>query len=167
MTCLSADERFPKKLNMLSDAPEKIFYRGNIEIINNNKCVAVMPCGLEQIQPKSNQYIADAILENGGCIISEYPEGTSLQKYNYVKRDRIQSGISDSVIIIEAEEWNDAYSKAILSGAESEKSALLFIFKGKLIIISHFYSFVLKRSRIARSRFATCFFVSEECTIYV
>lgn len=73
-------------------------------LAQNGKCVAVMPCGLEQIQPKSNQYIADEILEKGGCIISEYAEGTSLQKYNYVKRDRIQSGISDGVIIIEAQE---------------------------------------------------------------
>ena len=158
MTCLSTDQRFPKKLNILSDTPDRIFFKGDIEIINNNKCVAivgsrdcsekglklayqtaeiaadkgfvvvnglalgcdaealkgalarngkcvaVMPCGLEQIQPKANQYIADEILNKGGCIISEYPERTPIQKYNYVKRDRIQSGISDGVIIIEAEE---------------------------------------------------------------
>lgn len=157
MTCLATDQRFPQKLNILSDKPDKIFYKGDIDIINDNKCVAivggrncseaglrlayqtaelaaskgivvvnglalgcdtealkgaltrngkcvaVMPCGLEQIQPKSNQYIAEAILENGGCIISEYPEGTPIHRFNYVKRDRIQSGISDGVIIVEAE----------------------------------------------------------------
>ena len=158
MTCLSTDQRFPQKLNILLDKPDKIYYKGDIEIINNNKCVAivgsrncselglrsayqtaeivvskgfvvvnglalgcdaealkgalarngkcvaVMPCGLEQIQPKANRYIADKILENGGCIVSEYAEGTPIQRYNYVKRDRIQSGISDGVIIVEAEE---------------------------------------------------------------
>lgn len=158
MTCLATDQKFPRKLNVLSDKPDKIFYMGDIEIINRHKCVAiigsrncsekglrlayqtaelavskgfvvvnglalgcdaealkgalarsgkcvaVMPCGLEQIQPKANQYIADAILENGGCIISEYAEGTPIQMYNYVKRDRIQSGISEGVIIVEAQE---------------------------------------------------------------
>lgn len=67
------------------------------------KCVAVMPCGLEQIQPKSNQRLADEIVEKGGCLLSEYPVGEKLQKYNYVERDRLQSGISQGVLIIEAE----------------------------------------------------------------
>lgn len=42
MTCLSTDHSFPRKLNILSDKPEKIFYKGNIEIINKNKCVAIV-----------------------------------------------------------------------------------------------------------------------------
>lgn len=177
MTCLSTDQRFPKKLNIISDKPDKIFYKGDIEIINKNKCVAivgsrncskmglrlayetaeiaaskgfvvvnglalgcdtevlkgalahngkcvvVMPCGLEQIQPKSNQYIADEILEKGGCIISEYVEGTSLQKYNYVKRDRIQSGISDGVIIIEAQEKSGTMHTADFAARQKKRLA--------------------------------------------
>jgi DNA processing protein len=87
------------------------------------KCVAVMPCGLEQIQPKSNQYIADAILENGGCIISEYAVGTPLHRYNYVKRDRIQSGISDSVIIIEAEEKSGTMHTANFARRQQKRVA--------------------------------------------
>lgn len=79
--------------------------------------------GLEQIQPKSNQYIADAILENGGCIISEYAEGTPLQKYNYVKRDRIQSGISDSVIIIEAQEKSGTMHTADFATRQGKRLA--------------------------------------------
>lgn len=68
------------------------------------KCIAVMPCGLDQIVPKSNTKLAKELLDKGGCLISEYPIGTIVQKYQYVERDRLQSGISDGVIVIEAEE---------------------------------------------------------------
>lgn len=68
------------------------------------KCIAVMPCGLDQIQPKSNTKLAVDILENGGCLISQYPIGTPVKNYQYVERDRIQSGVSQGVLIIEAQE---------------------------------------------------------------
>lgn len=67
------------------------------------KCIAVMPCGLDEIVPRTNRQIADEILKAGGCLISEYPVGTRLQKYNYVQRDRLQSGISQAVVVIEAD----------------------------------------------------------------
>jgi DNA processing protein len=67
----------------------------------NGKCIAIMPCGLEQVQPKSNYKLAEKILEKGGCLLSEYPTGVSAKKYQYVERDRIQSGISHGVIVIE------------------------------------------------------------------
>lgn len=69
---------------------------------NNGKCIIWLPCGLDNIQPKSNRKLADEIVDKGGCLLSEYPEGTEIRKYNYVERDRLQSGISQGVIIVEA-----------------------------------------------------------------
>lgn len=66
------------------------------------KCVAVMPCGLEQIVPASNLSLAKRLLSNGGCLVSEYPPLAPAQRYQYVARDRLQSGISDGVLVIEA-----------------------------------------------------------------
>lgn len=66
-------------------------------------CVAVMPCGLEQIVPHSNINLAEKLLADRGCLISEYPVQTPIRRYQYVERDRLQSGISDGVIVIEAE----------------------------------------------------------------
>lgn len=66
-------------------------------------CVAVMPCGLDQIVPHSNISLAKKLLSNGGCLLSEYPNRTPVRKYQYVERDRLQSGISDGVLVIEAE----------------------------------------------------------------
>ena len=64
--------------------------------------VAVMPCGLDEIYPKRNKELADEILDKGGCLISEYGPKTSVQKHMYVQRDRIQAGLSDGVIMVEA-----------------------------------------------------------------
>lgn len=68
------------------------------------KCIAIMPCGLDQVYPQSNYGLAEKVLDNGGCLISEYPVGNIIKKYQYVERDRIQSEISHGVLIIEAEE---------------------------------------------------------------
>ena len=66
------------------------------------KCTAVMPCGLEQIVPYPNMGLAEKIVLGGGCLVSEYPPSTPAQRYQYVERDRLQSGLSDGVIVIEA-----------------------------------------------------------------
>lgn len=73
--------------------------RGAISV--HGKCVAVMPCGVDYIYPRVNESLADDILSNGGCLISEYDDGTRPQKAFFIKRDRIQSGISHGVIVIE------------------------------------------------------------------
>lgn len=69
----------------------------------NGKCIAIMPCGLNQVQPRTNTELAEEILAKGGCIISEYPADREAQRYQYVERDRIQSGISQGVMIIETD----------------------------------------------------------------
>lgn len=74
-------------------------HRAVIEM--KKKAVAVMPCGLDNIIPKTNIELADNILSNEGCLISEYEIGTPISKYNYINRNRIQSGISRGVIAIE------------------------------------------------------------------
>lgn len=68
------------------------------------RCVVILPCGLEQVVPKVNRDLAGEILEKGGCILSEYPIGTKIEKYRYIERDRLQSGISQGVFVVEAEE---------------------------------------------------------------
>lgn len=73
-------------------------------IDNGGKCIIFLPCGLDDIQPKSNKKLAEEIISHGGCIISEYAPDTKLTKYNYVQRDRLQSGVSQGVIVIEAEQ---------------------------------------------------------------
>lgn len=73
------------------------------------KGIAVMPCGLDQIYPKTNQRLAEEILEKGGCLISEYPEGISPRKENFVARDRLQALFSSLVIVVESREGSGTW----------------------------------------------------------
>ncbi len=68
------------------------------------KTVAVVGNGLDIIYPKENESLANKIIESGGAIISEYPLGTKPDKMNFPARNRIISGISRSIIVIEAKE---------------------------------------------------------------
>lgn len=64
--------------------------------------IAVLASGLDQISPTSNHHIARKILETGGAIVSEYPEGIPPIPSNFIIRNRLVSGLSDGVLITEA-----------------------------------------------------------------
>ncbi|MBQ2938614.1 MAG: DNA-processing protein DprA [Clostridia bacterium] len=66
--------------------------------------IAVIGNGLDMVYPKENIELANKIIKKGGAIISEYPCGTRPDKMNFPARNRIISGISDSIIVIEAKE---------------------------------------------------------------
>ncbi len=70
----------------------------------NGTTVAVMPCGLDTVYPAKNKPLAEKILDKGGCLISEYPIKTRVFKNFFVERDRLQSGLSDGVFVIETGE---------------------------------------------------------------
>ena len=78
----------------------------SINSCNNNygKTIAVVGNGLNIVYPKENQILQEKILECGGCIISEYPLGTKPEKANFTARNRIISGISKGLLVIEAQE---------------------------------------------------------------
>lgn len=63
---------------------------------------AVLANGLDTIYPKENIYLAKKILDSNGLIISEYPLGTKPDKLNFPARNRIISGISKGIIVVEA-----------------------------------------------------------------
>lgn len=71
---------------------------------NKGKTIAVLPSGIDNIQPTSNRELAEEIINSNGCLVSEYPIGTVLNKFNYAKRDRIQSALSNVIIVPEANE---------------------------------------------------------------
>jgi DNA processing protein len=66
------------------------------------KCIAVLPTSLEEIYPASHQQLAREILQQGGVLVSEYPEGMPSLKKNFIERNRLVSGLSDGVLIPEA-----------------------------------------------------------------
>ena len=56
------------------------------------KTIAVMPCGLDMVYPNNN------------CVISEYPPSQAVSKYRLIERDRLQSALSEGIIVIETTE---------------------------------------------------------------
>ncbi len=76
-------------------------FQGSIE--RNGKCVAVLAHGLDMIYPKENTSLAQNILSNNGCLVSEYPIGTKLEKWKLFDRDRLQSALSKTVLVIETD----------------------------------------------------------------
>jgi len=63
--------------------------------------IVVLASGLDQVTPLTNKWIADEILEKDGAIISEYPLGYPVYKGNFINRNRIISGLSKAVVVIE------------------------------------------------------------------
>lgn len=68
------------------------------------KTIAILGSGLDKIYPRENIELARRIIKSGGCIVSEYPVGTSANKLNFPQRNRIISGLSKGVIVVEASE---------------------------------------------------------------
>lgn len=65
--------------------------------------IAVLGTEIEKIYPRANQVLADKIIETGGAIMSEYRRGDLFDpKWSFLMRNRIISGVSDAVIVVEA-----------------------------------------------------------------
>ena len=69
--------------------------------------VGILGCGVDVVYPQSNKGLF-ADTERHGCLISEFVPGTPPYKWNFPKRNRIISGISDGVLVVEAPEKSGA-----------------------------------------------------------
>jgi DNA processing protein len=79
-------------------------HKGAIEA--GGKTVAVWGTGIDVIYPKENKKLAENIVASGGTIVSEYPLGTFPAPQNFPIRNRILSGMSIGVLVIEAAEYS-------------------------------------------------------------
>lgn len=76
------------------------------------KTVAVLAHGLDRVYPASHARLAHRILENGGALISEYSPGHPPLPHQFLERNRIISGLSRGVLLIEAPEGSGSLATA-------------------------------------------------------
>ena len=74
--------------------------------------VAVLAHGLNEIYPRSHTELGKEIIKRGGALISEYPPGTPSLPYRFLERNRIVSGLSRGILVVEAPENSGALATA-------------------------------------------------------
>jgi DNA processing protein len=75
-------------------------------IAAKGKTIAVFGTGVDVLYPKENNRLAEQILSLGGALISEFPLGTFAAPQNFPIRNRIISGMSMGVLVVEAAEYS-------------------------------------------------------------
>ena len=68
------------------------------------KTIGVIGSGFDYFYPKENQKLAERMLAEGGCLVSEYLPDEKPDKLHFVARNRVISGLVDGVVVIEAQE---------------------------------------------------------------
>ena len=77
---------------------------------NGGITLAVLANGLHRIYPATHIGLAEQIVQRGGAIISEYELGEEPRKYSFLARNRIVSGVSDAVLVVEAADRSGTFS---------------------------------------------------------
>ena len=90
--------------------------------------VGVLGCGADMVYPLSNGALF-ADVERFGCILSEFPPGTPPYKWNFPKRNRIISGLSCGVLVVEAPEKSGAL---ITASQALEQGRDVFVVPGNI-----------------------------------
>ena len=85
------------------------------------RTVAVMGTGLDSVYPRENTGLVREILAYGGCIITQFPLGTPPLKDNFPYRNRIISGLSLGVLIVEASERSGSLITARLAAEQNRE----------------------------------------------
>lgn len=117
-------------------------HKGALEVGGNT--IAVFGCGVDICYPRENRGLMKEIM-NCGLIISEYSEGIAPKAFTFPQRNRIISGLSESVIIVEAAGRSGSLITAEFA---AEQSRMLYAVPGNITSGSSFGSNKLIREGV-------------------
>lgn len=98
---------------------DAIAHRGALEV--NGKTIAVLGCGVDIIYPAYNRFLYNQIIEKNGVVISEFPPGKTVEKGLFISRNRIISGLSKGILVIEGQENSGALITARYAGEQGKE----------------------------------------------
>ncbi|AEE16392.1 DNA-processing protein DprA [Treponema brennaborense] len=78
----------------------------------NGASVGVLPCGADTVYPAANRRLAAAMIETGGCLLSEYAPGVPPDKFRFPHRNRIIAALSPVTLVVEAPPKSGAWITA-------------------------------------------------------
>ena len=90
--------------------------------------VGVLGCGVDVVYPRNNRRLFEAVLEKG-CLISEYPPAVEALAWHFPMRNRIISGLSNGVLVVEAPKKSGAL---ITAQCALEQSRDVFVVPGNI-----------------------------------
>ena len=119
-------------------------------ISNKGTTIAVLGCGVEVSYPPQNHALRQRIIDSGNCIISEYPPNMQPTRGSFVSRNRIISGMSRGVLIVEgsdksgslitatcaANQGRDVFAVPGQISAESSQAPLILLKQGAKLTTS-------------------------------
>lgn len=94
-------------------------HRGAVE--GKGRTIAVMGTGIDAVYPRENTKLVREILDSGGAVVSQFPLGTPPLKDNFPYRNRIISGLSLGVLIVEASERSGSLITARLATEQNRE----------------------------------------------
>lgn len=94
-----------KDMVLVSGLAYGIDGRAHREALRNGiRTVAVLPNGLDTIQPSAHFDLANRIVDSGGALVTEYPSNTPVFRFNFPARNRIIAGLSAATVVVESPE---------------------------------------------------------------
>lgn len=115
----------------LADGCDKSAHEGSLQA-KQGFTTAIMAQGLDfdnRSWSKEKMILAESILEHNGILMSEYPPGTVADRFRFIKRDRLQSGLSTATMIIAMKDQNCGTLKTLQCAAINNKPIFAIKYK--------------------------------------